>query len=113
MALYYVLTGGQLKLEKKVFTGELLLSGSLIKKLLKSENSEKKPKITGLDDIITIDYNDSADVLLDEGFYDLFKQLKVKYRGRIKGKVVIRVSAITSYHLVLNLDSEDDEIIYE
>lgn len=111
MPIQYVLSGGQLYLDKKVFTGELLMGGPLKKLLNTNASKENQPKIIKSEDLITIDFNES-DLLLDEGFYDLFKQLKMKYRQKLKGRVVIRITSLNSCHVVLNLNS-DDKVIYE
>jgi hypothetical protein len=86
-----------------------------MKKLLNAEINGvgKQPRLTKTDQLVTIDYNEAADIILDEGFYDLFKHLKVKYREKLHGRVVIRITALTSYHVVLNLNSDDDKVIYE
>jgi hypothetical protein len=113
--LQYELSGGQLYIEKKSFTSELLLPRGNLKKLLNGNTfgNVKQPKITKQDNLVSIDFNEAGDVILDEGFYDLFKQLKAKYRGKLKGRVVIRITALSSYHVVLNLNTEDDKVIYE
>lgn len=115
MTLQYILSGGQLHFDKKAFTGELLLPGSPMKKLLysNSSGSNRQPKITKQEDLVTIDFNNSADIVLDENFYDLFRNLKEKHKQKLKGKVVIRITALTSYHVVLDLNSEDNKVIYE
>lgn len=114
MPLQYILTGGQLSIDQFAFSKELLLQGSPLKKLLQTgEVNYKKPSITKSNQLVIIDFDEASDVLLDEGFYDVFKNLKIKYKDRIKGKVVIRITALTSYHVSLNLNTEDDKVIYE
>lgn len=114
MTLQYIITGGQLYLEKTAFTRELLLADSPIKILLygKENTEHTKPKIEKSEDRVKIDFN-QAEVQLDDGFYDLFRKLKEKYRNHIKGRVVIRITALTSYYVTLNLDSEEDKVIYD
>lgn len=114
MAIQYGLTGGQLRMDKLVFTKELMSPGSSLKKLLpKQDKNSRQPGITKTEDLVIIDYNVSSGILMDEGFYDVFKKLKLKYKEKVKGRVVIQISAVTSYYVSLNLDSEDDKVIYE
>ncbi len=115
MTLQYIISGGQLHMDKLIFASELLLPDSPLKKLLRVEefNGSKKPKITKMERTVTIDFNESSDIALDEEFYDLFKKLKIKYQGKVKGRIVIRISAITSYHVILDLNAEDDRVTYE
>lgn len=114
MTMQYVIAGGHLILNKTVFAKELLLSDSLMRHLIypTGQNSQK-PKVIKEDPFVRIDFNHGVDVTVDEGFYDVFKQLKQKYRSGVKGKIVIRISAITSYYVTLNLNSEDERVIYE
>ncbi|MDF2905277.1 MAG: hypothetical protein K0R34_598 [Herbinix sp.] len=114
MTLQYEIAGGQLLFDKVVFAKELLLVDSSIKKLIypTSPNSHK-PKVIKEETTVVIDFNHGAEITVDEGFYDLFKRLKNKYQGRVKGKVVIRISAITSYYVTLDLSSEDERVVYE
>ncbi len=115
MTMQYILSGGQLKFDQVSFTRELLLPTSPLKNLLHNQNSsfDRKPVIVKTENLVTIYYNDASDIVLDEGFYDLFKKLKVKYKEKLKGRVVIRITALSSYHVILNLDSEDDKVVYE
>lgn len=115
MAIQYILSGGQLKFDKKSFTRELLLPNSPLKVLLPAQTAAgaNRPVIVKTEQLVLIDYNEAADIELDEDFYNLFKKLKVKYKEKLKGKVVIRITALSSYHVVLNLENEDDRVLYE
>jgi hypothetical protein len=114
MTLQYILAGGQLKMDKRAFAGELLIPDSPIKLLLPAADINMgRPKITRDDKCVTIDYNDAQDIILNEGFFDLFRKLKRKYREKLQGRVVIRITALTSYHVILNMNTDDDRVIYE
>jgi hypothetical protein len=115
MTLQYVITGGQLRLDKKVFAKEILTPKSSIGRLVKAADSPecRQPSITKSEDIVIINYNDASDVPVDENFFDFFKALKQKYREKLKGTIVIRITALTSYHVVLNLNSDDDQLVYD
>ncbi len=114
MTLQYTITGGQLYLEKKAFARELLISDSPFKKLVYGKGSRdlSTPKVDKLEAQVRIDFNQS-EVETDEGFYELFRKLKGIYREKMKGKIVIRITALTSYYVTLNMNSEDDRVIYE
>ncbi len=114
MTLQYILSGGQLSIEKTAFTRELLLPDSLLKKIVygKGNAADIAPKVVKEKNLVIIDFN-QAEIKMDEGFYDHFRKLKGKYREKIKGRVVIQITALTSYHVTLNLNSEDDKVIYE
>jgi hypothetical protein len=105
--------GGRLILDKVVFTREILLTDSSVRKLMQVEEGNVPPKVIKAEHSVTIEYNDASDVLLDEGFYDLLKKLKAKYKEKITGKVVIRITALTSYHVILDLNCDDGRIVYE
>ncbi len=114
MTMQYVIAGGYLILNKTVIAKELLLTDSLMRRLLYPVGQKhQKPKVVKEDFFVKIDFNHGVDVTVDENFYDAFKQLKHKYRSDVKGKIVIRISAITSYYVTLNLNSEDEKVIYE
>ena len=116
MTMQYVIAGGYLILNKTVFAKELLLADSLMRRLVypTGQNSQK-PKLIKENEnpFVKIDFNNGVDVTVDEGFYDVFKKLKQKYTSGVKGKIVIRISAITSYYVTLDLNSEDERVIYE
>jgi len=115
MPIQYILIGGQLIIDKLVFSKELLLPGSTLKRLLQGEElgMGRQPEIKKANQFVIIDFDNAGDIKLDEGFYDLFKNLKLKYKEKLKGKVVIRITALTSYHVNLNLNAENEKIIYE
>jgi hypothetical protein len=114
MTLQYILSGGQLFIEKTAFTRELLLSDSLLRQIIygKGNPADIAPKVEKVENLVKINFN-QAEVKLDQGFYDLFRKLKEKYREKIKGRIVIQITALTSYHVTLNLNSEDDKVVYE
>lgn len=115
MIMQYAIAGGQLHLDKVIFAKEVLITNGPLKKLMKTDEAQSStpPRIIRNGQIVTIDYNDASDIMLDEGFYDLLKQLKSKYRDKVTGRVVIRITALTSYHVVLDLNTEDGRIVYE
>lgn len=114
MTLQYEIAGGQLLLDKVVFAQELLLVDSAVKKLLYPVSGKgQKPNVIKEANCVRIDFNHGSEISVDEGFYDMFKRLKNKYQGKVKGKIVIRISAITSYYVTLDLNSEDERVIYE
>lgn len=114
MTLQYEIAGGQLILDKVVFTKELLSPDSLVKNLIyPKQQNQKKPKVMKEDNLVRIDFNHGSEVTVNEGFYDMFKKLKQKYLAGVKGNIVIRISAFTSYYVTLDMNAEDDTISYE
>lgn len=114
MTLQYEIAGGQLLVDKVVFARELLLVDSAVKKLLyPTLGKGHKPNVIKEATCVRIDFNHGSEISVDEGFYDMFRRLKIKYHGKVKGKIVIRISAITSYYVTLDLNSEDERVIYE
>ncbi len=114
MILQYEIAGGQLFIEKVVFAKELLLADSILKKLIYPVSGKgHKPKVMKEDSDVRIDFNHGSEISVDEGFYDMFKKLKSKYQSKVKGQIVIRISAITSYYVTLDLNSEDETVKYE
>jgi hypothetical protein len=113
--MQYFITGGQLKIDKLVFTRELLLPDSPVKSLLKTIDIKegRQPSVAKKANTVIIDYNEASDVIVDENFHEMFKKLKIKYKEKLKGKVVIRITALTSYHVTLDLNSDDETIGYE
>lgn len=110
--MQYAISGGQLIIDKKAFTKELLLPDSPIKKFLKVADipDSRQPGIVKSENIVIINYNDASDIILDENYYELFRKIKAKYREKIKGNVVIRMTAYSTYHIVLDLNSDDERI---
>lgn len=59
-----------------------------------------------------IDYNGASDILLDEKYIDLFSDLKDRYKDKIRGRVVIRVSALTSYLMMVEFNGDTIKVGY-
>lgn len=115
MTMQYAITGGQLYLDKIIFAKEILMLEGSLKRLISTGEEDDKipPKIERSGQTVSINYNDASDILLDENFYDLLKKLKAKYKEKITGRVVIRITALTSYHVILDLNTQDGRIMYE
>lgn len=112
--IQYAISGGQLVFNKNVFTRELLLADSPLKKLLGMEDKDKnrvQPVMIRTMELVTIDYNGASDILLDENYELLFKALKVKYKDKVRGKITIRFTCYNTYYVVVDLDSEDNKLI--
>lgn len=110
MGIEYVISGGQLYFDKKVFTRELLSASSPLKDILGTKNNgveDRRPIITKTDNSVIIDYNNASYVKVDENFEELFRILKSKYRTKMKGKITIRITLYNSYYKVLDLNKED------
>jgi len=113
--LKYSLIGGTLSMDKKSFAKELLMSSSPLKKILTPRDpSARPPKIhkNAETDTVTLDYTHASDIELDDNFESIFRSLKSKYRDKIKGQVTVRITFYDSHHIVLNLNSPNDQITY-
>jgi hypothetical protein len=113
MTMQFAVAGGHITLDKAVFAKEILTPGSPLKKLIQVEEGMVPPKIVKAERSVTIEYNNASDVRMDEDFHELFKKLKAKYKEKITGKVVIRITALTSYYVVLDLNRGDERVVYE
>jgi hypothetical protein len=111
----YVITGGQLYIDKKVFARELLRSDSSLKKLLFVNDTieSKQPMITKTEDCVIVDYNNASDIPIDENYSDFFGCLKSRYKEKLKGRITLRITFLSSFHMVLDLNSEDERILSE
>lgn len=117
MPIKYGLSGGKLYIDKQVLAKELLMNHSTLKPMLKCKDtskSAKQPRITknSQNNMVTIDYKDASDIELDEKFETIFRDLKSKYQHKIKGKITIRINYQGSYHMVIDLDANDDTISF-
>lgn len=111
----YILTGGQLIIDKQAFGKEILLPHNSLKQLigLGDNCANKPPIISKNENVVIIEYGNSCEIELDANFYDIFKNLKIKYRDKIRGRVVIRITSLSSYYVNLDLNTEDEKVIYE
>ncbi|MPN00422.1 hypothetical protein SDC9_147617 [bioreactor metagenome] len=114
MSIEYRIAGGKLVFEKAAFARELLLPNSPLKTILGFsvlDSQAKKRMIVRTDDLVTVDYNFLADILLDENFMDLFEGLKSKLKEKMKGSISIRMGFYTSYFINLNFNSDDGKLV--
>ncbi|MCG8482793.1 MAG: hypothetical protein MJA31_05745 [Clostridia bacterium] len=111
MSMEYVISGGQIHFDKKVFAREILKPNSLLKKIIGSRDDDKDnklPAVTKTENHVTIYYNDASDIVLDDNFIEQFKSLKSKYKEKIKGRITIRMVLYHSYYMVLNFNGDND-----
>ncbi len=112
----FSISGGELRIEKKIFIREMLRPDSVMKRLLNYnlEDNGKKRSLrldkSGPDNVI-IDFNFVDKVNVGEDYKKLLADLKKEYRGKIRGKITL---SACYYHLMfisLDLNSDDGEII--
>jgi hypothetical protein len=113
--MQYVISGGQLYIDKKVFALEMLSADSMIKKLMKVNdmNNDIPPKITKTEDYVILDYNNASDIEVNQNYEEMFQRLKSRYKEKLKGKLTLRINILTPYHFVLDFNREDDKISRE
>ncbi len=109
------LSGGTLIFDKRVFAREMLTSSSPIRKLMKSEPDSGlavQPQIIKdeANKQVIIDYNGSTGITLDEYYEGYFAALKSKYKEKVRGRVTIQVICYSTFHVMLDLNSDDDTI---
>lgn len=113
MGIEYVLAGGKIEINKKVYAKELLISNSPLKRLIGygiKQQDFKAPNITKNEETVFIDYNGASEIPLDENFMEIFEEMKSKYKGLFKGIISLRIGLYGSYFLVLNFNSDDGKI---
>ncbi|WP_105614631.1 hypothetical protein [Vallitalea okinawensis] len=102
--------GGKILIDKKVFAKEMLKKGSYLRQLTKSSakgTTKKDPAIIKEDgsSFVIIDYNDAANVSLNEDFDQQLTALKEKYSGLIKGRITISLTSHGSVFHVFDFDN--------
>lgn len=94
-----IITGGRLSVDQKVFAKEMLIAGSLLKKLMNGTNGPKrKPEITKdpIAGVVQIDFNPSEGIILDENYTELCKQIREQFAGKIEGSIVVKLDTLIS-----------------
>lgn len=113
MAFEFSIVGGQLRVEKSVFTQEMLFSSSLLKVLLGRQPganiSAGRPVVSLHDDdgYITINYTSGSHISLGQSPGDILKELKSKYAGGIRGRVTCKGSM---YTFEVDVDNDCDKV---
>jgi len=109
-----IIIGGQLILDKKIYTKELLIKNSLLKPLLiPRENSDKPaPKIEKNGDQIIISYNNSAGVQLDLEYQEHLKNLKERYKDKVSGKITIQTNYYATIITIADFTNQD-QVVFE
>jgi hypothetical protein len=114
MSIEYTVSGGRIEIDKSVYIKEMLSKDGVLRKILRASevsNTEIKPKITKNDksQTVTINFNGSSGVNLGENYRDVFQELKIKYKDKIKGKVVISISTYSIIYVTINLEQLTNE----
>jgi hypothetical protein len=121
MILEFYIIGGYLKISKKIFIKEMLSRESRLRSLLnwKSEgdfkNSHPEVNEPDMNDFITIRFGSESTVSIGESPEEILKELKARYREKIKGFIGGRGEYKTlnmSFFFQIDLNSDDDKIIY-
>jgi hypothetical protein len=110
MSIQYIVSGGHLEIDKHVYIKEMLSKDGALRKMLTSTgdgNAAIKPKITKNDEsqTVIINFNGSSSVDLGENYSDVFKGLKIKYKDKISGKVVISISTYSIIYITIDLEN--------
>lgn len=112
----FFISGGELRIDKKIFIKEMLRPDSVMKRLLNYslEDNGKKRSLkldkSGRENVI-IDFNYVDKVCVGEDYQKLLSELKKEYRGNIRGTVTLTAHCYQLMVLTLDLNSEGGEII--
>lgn len=121
MILEFFIIGGHIKILKKVFIQEMLSKESKLRTLLNwkttADFKSKHPIVSEPDreGFITINFNSELIVSIGESPEQILKELKAKYREKIKGYISGRgeyKTFNTIFFFQIDLNSDDDKIIY-
>ncbi len=116
MSMEFSISGGNLRLTKKIFIKEMLSSGSVLKKLLNYElEDEDKKRSISIDktrekDIVIISFNSDSKVEVGEDYRNLVYKLKEKYGGSVRGKIVLTAYCYGLIYVSLDLNTPDNRI---
>ena len=114
----FYIVGGYIKLDKKVFVQEMLSKDSRLRILLNykaaTDFASIHPTISQPDEnnVLTIDFCNGTYACLGETPKELLAALKLKYGGKLRGKVACRgeysmFGGIFSFEIDLDSDSKD------
>lgn len=111
----FYITGGCIKIQKSDLVREMLVKDSLLRTLLRwkssSDLSGSHPGIGEPDEqgIVTIDFSHISKVSLGETPEELLKQLKARYKDKVRGRIACRASL---YTFEIDLGSDGDGISF-
>jgi hypothetical protein len=113
MSIEYIVSGGRIEIDKTAYIKEMLSKDGALRKMLsvsEVNNAAIKPKITKNDNsqTVIINFNGSSSVDLGENFRDIFQGLKIKYKDKIKGKVVISIRTYSLIYVTIDLEKLTD-----
>ncbi len=112
MANLFELISGYIEIDKKSFIKDMLQGRSILKSLINSnEPGFIEPTIEKGDSTVKIVFNDSTDYNIGEEYQEIFKELKLKYKEHIMGRVVVRVTCFATFLSVLDLTKESDRVL--
>lgn len=113
MELSFILSSGYFDIDKKTFVKDILLGKSVLRSLInKKESGFKEPEIIKGDDRVKVIFDEATNIELGEEYQELFKDLKAKFREKLKGKIAVRVDCHASYFSVMDLNSDDDKVSF-
>ena len=112
MANLFELISGYIEMEKKAFIKDMLQGNTVLKSLINSNEPRFiEPVIEKGDSTVKIIFDDSTDLDVGEEYQEIFKDLKSKYREKIRGKIVVRVTCYGTFLSVLDLNKEIDRVL--
>jgi hypothetical protein len=120
LELKFYIVGGYIKIEKDAFLQEMLGKDSCLRQILNwkgtKDFAEKHPVVSNpdRDGIVTIDFNFTVHVELEQSATELLEKLKKRYGDRVRGKVCCRwMAGYSMSNFVIDLDSADNSLRQE
>jgi len=110
----FSITGGQLLIERKLFTKAMLMNDEMIRTMIygicQVNKAVNSPDILKNENWVTIDYNKADEVDIGLSAHELLEKLKRKYKDKIKGKITIKMMSFEAYFTMYDLNSYDNVI---
>ena len=112
----FSITGGELRIDKRVFVREMLKPNSMMRRLLnyRLEDGEKKRSLSidkSSSQTVVISFNFVDKVTVGEDYSSLLARLKKEYRDKIKGRVTLSACYYHMMYVNISLDSDDGEVV--
>ncbi|QEN05843.1 hypothetical protein EW093_14415 [Thiospirochaeta perfilievii] len=110
---YYELIGGYLEFDKKAFLLDIVSPKSEIRRLITSgDRGFKPPKIVKKESSVKVLFDDSTDIDLDKNYKEYFTRLKEKYKKKMQGRLIVRVSCYATFFSNVDFNRDEKAFFY-
>ena len=108
---FYELVGGYIEIDKSLFLTDILSKNSSFRYLVKRENSFKQqPEVQKKEFSIKIIFDNAKELDLEHSYKDFFKNLKNKYKHKLKGRLIVRVSCNATFLSNIDFNKYESDI---